>query len=103
MQHGAAAVVFRRVVQQRSNPHVFVSTVVEHDRGHAQKVRQVGNAALLAVLVAMDLRCKQQGVVETYGKRDKRLRGGLALGAWHRRIVRRLSEYRKVGRWRSAD
>src|SRR5271157_629209 len=80
-----------------------ISAVVEHDCGHPQQVREVRNAALLAVLIAMHLGRKQQRVIESYGERDKRFRHCLTLRAWHKRTVRRLSGYRKLGGWRSAD
>jgi len=34
-------------------------------------MRDVRNAALLAVLIAMDLRCEQQSVVEAGGQRNE--------------------------------
>ena len=70
-EHGTAALVFDRIVQQRRNGHLLVAAVVEHDGGHAQQMRDVRNAALLAVLIAMDLRRKQQSVVEAGGERDE--------------------------------
>jgi hypothetical protein len=78
-------------VQQRRDSHVFVAAVIEHNRGHAQQVRKIRNAALLAVLIAMHLRGKQKRMVESYGQRNKRRAGGLALRLSHRRISRRCS------------
>jgi hypothetical protein len=62
-------VILGGVVQQGGNPHIFIAAVVEHDRCHAQQVRDIWDAALLAVLIAMYLSREQKPMIETGRKR----------------------------------
>jgi hypothetical protein len=58
--------VLEGVVQQRGDRLVLVAAVLEHDGGHADQVRDVGDLAALAELVLVQLGRPDQGVAETF-------------------------------------
>ena len=63
-----AALVFHRIVQQRGNHRVFVATVFDHNRGHAEQVADVRPLGALAFLFGVQTRGVADRSRKSWGK-----------------------------------
>jgi hypothetical protein len=66
-----AALIFGSVVKERGNGHLFIAAVLDHQRGDAQKMTDVGPFGALANLARVNARSIAERALETARKQAR--------------------------------